>query len=261
MKYSLSTCELSLLAVLRSVLPLMSKRTAMMRPIFVMIHSPLVGPATWEPVRVALRRRGVQAAVPVLRDTTDGDLPYWRQAVDSVMVAMRGAPVGQPLVLVGHSGAGALLPVLGEALGRPVAAYVFVDAGIHRDGLSRLGMMDVEDAPFAGQLRAHLESGGRYPEWTDDQLQEAIPDDERRAAVLAEIRPRGLGFFSEPIPVPAGWPDAPSAYLQVSSAYAVPARQARELGWPVREIEGGHFLMLIDPETVAESILMLAGTT
>jgi pimeloyl-ACP methyl ester carboxylesterase len=232
----------------------------MLRPIFVLIHSPLVGPATWEPVRVELRRRGVQAAVPVLRDDAGGDLPYWRQAVDSVIVAMRGAPAGQPLVLVGHSGAGALLPVLGAQLGRPVAAYVFVDAGIHSDGLSRLEMMAAEDASIAGQLRAHLESGGRYPEWTDDQLQEAIPDDQWRAAVLAELNPRGLDFFSEPIPVPAGWPDAPCAYLRFSPGYGVPAGQARKLGWPVREIEGGHFLMLIDPETVAETILALAAT-
>jgi pimeloyl-ACP methyl ester carboxylesterase len=229
-----------------------------MRPIFVLIHSPLVGPATWEPVRVELRQRGVQAAAPVLRDEPESAAPFWRQEVESVVTALRGAPAGQPLVLVGHSGAGALLPALGEALGRPVAAYVFVDAGIHRDGLSRLEMMVVEDAPFAGQLRTHLEAGGRYPAWTDEQLQEAIPNDERRAAVLAEIRPRGLDFFSEPIPVPDGWPDAPAAYLQFSQAYDVPAAMARELGWPVRAIEGGHFLILIDPETVTEAILALA---
>jgi pimeloyl-ACP methyl ester carboxylesterase len=230
----------------------------MMRPIFVLIHSPLVGPATWEPVRVELRRRGVQAAVPVLRDEPGMDVPYWRQQVESVVTAMRGAPAGQPLVLVGHSGAGALLPALGAALGRPIAAYVFVDAGIHVDGLSRLEMMDAEDAPFAGQLRAHLEAGGSYPEWTDEQLEVAIPDHERRKAVLAEMRPRGLDFFSEPIPVQAGWPDAPAAYLQFSPAYDVPAATARELGWSVRAIEGGHFLILIDPETVAEAILALA---
>jgi pimeloyl-ACP methyl ester carboxylesterase len=230
----------------------------MTRPIFVLIHSPLVGPATWEPVRVELRRRGVQAAAPVLRDEPGSDVPFWRQHVASVVATLRGAPVGQPLVLVGHSGAGALLPVLGEALGRPVAASVFVDAGIHTDGLSRLEMMVAEDASFAGQLRTHLEAGGRYPEWTDKQLQEAIPDDERRTAVLAEMRPRGLDFFSEPIPVPDGWPDAPAAYLQFSPAYDVPAAKAREMGWPVRAIEGGHFLMLIDPDTVAEAILALA---
>ncbi len=230
-----------------------------MRPIFVLIHSPLVGPMTWEPVRVALRRRGVQAAAPALHDDPESDAPYWRQQVESVVEALRGAPAGQPLVLVGHSGAGALLPGLGAALGRPVAAYVFVDAGIHADGLSRLAMMEAEDAPFAGELRAQLEAGERYPEWTDAQLQEAIPDDERRAAVLAELRPRGLDFFSEPIPVPTGWPGARCAYLQFTSSYDVPAARARELGWPVQAIEGGHFLMLIDPETVADAILALAG--
>lgn len=232
-----------------------------MRPIFVLIHSPLVGPATWEPVRVELRRRGVLAAVPVLRDDAESDSPFWWQQVESVVTVLRGAHAQQPLVLVGHSGAGALLPALGAALGRPVRAYVFVDAGIHTDGLSRLEMIVAEDAPFAGQLRAHLEAGGLYPAWTDEQLQEAIPDDERRATVLAEIRPRNMNFFSEPISVPVGWPDAPAAYLQFSSAYDVPAAKAREQGWRVRKIEGGHFLMLIDPETVAEAIVTLADSS
>jgi pimeloyl-ACP methyl ester carboxylesterase len=228
-----------------------------MRPIFVLIHSPLVGPATWEPVRVALRQRGVQAAVPALRDDPERDEPYWSQQVAAVVATLRGAPEGQPLVLVGHSGAGALLPALGAALTQPIAAYVFVDAGIHTDGLSRLEMMVAEDAPFAESLRAHLQAGGRYPEWTDEQLREAIPDDTWRAAVLADLQPRGLDFFSEPIPVSPSWPDAPCVYMQFSPAYDVPAARARDLGWPVREIEGGHFLMLIDPETVAEAILDL----
>ncbi len=228
-----------------------------MHPIIVLVHSPLVGPATWEPVRIELRQRGLQAAVPILRDDAASGDPYWRQHVASVVATMRGAPAGQPLVLVGHSGAGALLPALGAALARPVAAYLFVDAGIHADGLSRLEVMIAEDAPFAHGLLAHLEAGGRYPEWTDEQLQDAIPDDALRAAVIAEMRPRGLDFFNEPIPVPAGWPDAPVAYMQFTASYDVPAARAREQGWPVREIEGSHFLMLIDPETVADAIVSL----
>jgi hypothetical protein len=230
-----------------------------MPPIFVLVHSPLVGPATWNPVRVALRRRGIQAAAPLLREDPARAVPYWQQAVESVVATMRGAPMDQPLVLVGHSGAGALLPALGTALGRPIAAYVFVDAGIHTDRLSRLAMMEAEDASFARQLREHLEAGGRYPEWTDAQLQDAIPDDVQRAAVLAEIRPRGLDFFSEPIPVPVDWPTGHCAYLQFSAAYDVPAARASAMGWPVREIEGSHFLMLVDPEIVADAILALAG--
>lgn len=233
----------------------------MARPIFVLVHSPLASPATWEPVRAELRRRGIQAAAPHVRDSAASDTPYWRQEVESVVTAMRGAPAAQPLALVGHSGAGALLPSLGAALERPIAAYVFVDAGIHQDGLSRLGIMEIESASFAGQLQAHLEAGRRFPEWTDEQLREAIPDDARRAAVLADLQPRGLDFFSEPIPVPVGWPDAPCAFLQFSASYDQPAARARALGWPVRTIEGGHFLMLIDPETVADAIVTLAGVS
>ena len=71
------------------------------------------------------------------------------------------------------------------------------------------------------------------------------------------MRPRPLAFFTEPIPVFAGWPDAPCAFLQFSPAYDVPARRAREAGWRYREIAAGHFHMLVDPAAVADALLDL----
>ena len=79
-----------------------------------------------------------------------------------------------------------------------------------------------------------------------------------RRRLLAELRPRPLAFFTEPIPaVFAGWPDAPCAFLQYSSAYDVPARRAKEAGWRYREIAAGHFHMLVDPAPVANTLLDL----
>jgi hypothetical protein len=68
-----------------------------------------------------------------------------------------------------------------------------------------------------------------------------------------------LSFFLEPIPVPAGWPDAPCGYLRLSPAYDGPANRARAAGWPVREIDGNHFQMLIDPAGVTTALLDLAA--
>ncbi len=36
--------------------------------VFVLLHSPLVGPLTWGPVADELRRRGIEAIVPALRE-------------------------------------------------------------------------------------------------------------------------------------------------------------------------------------------------
>lgn len=226
-------------------------------PFWVLIHSPLVGSFSWSLVADALQTRGRHAVVPALHDMDDMAQPYWQQQVESVAVALAATPRTRPLLLAAHSGAGPLLPALRAALPQPCAAYVFVDAGLPHDRASRLGLLRAESPLIAGQLEQVLESGGRFPTWDDAQIRDLVPDPLRRQQLLAELRPRGLSFFSEPIPVFAGWPDAPCAYVQLSSAYAVYAQTARRLGWPTRTIQAGHFQMLVAPEAVAQLLLAL----
>ena len=44
-----------------------------------------------------------------------------------------------PVVLVAHSGAGPLLPAIRASIHNPIRAYVFVDAGLPRDGRGKIG--------------------------------------------------------------------------------------------------------------------------
>lgn len=222
---------------------------------FVLIHSPLVGILTWKPVAEEMRRRGIRAIVPALEDAPASPDPFWKQQVDSVAGEMNDIPGDIPIVLVGHSGAGPLLPAIAGSALNPVHAYVFVDAGIPRDGATRLDLMRTEDPQWAAGFQEKLERGVRYPDWSLDDLQAAIPDLALRRQMAAELRPRGLDFFTEPIPVFEGWPDAPCVYVQFSAAYEKPARQARRLGWIVDNIDAGHFHMLVDPSTVTDRIL------
>lgn len=223
----------------------------------VLIHSPLVGPFSWSLVADVLRRQGQQVIVPALTDADDLARPYWQQHVASIAGALAAVPASLPLLLVAHSGAGPLLAAIGAALRHPRAGYLFVDAGLPRDQASRLDLLRAESPPVAEQLQQVLEAGGRFPAWNEPQLRDLVPDPGARARLLAELQPRGLAFFSEPIPVFAGWPDAPCAYLQLSPAYAGSADAARRLGWPVRAIQAGHFHMLVAPEAVAQMMVQL----
>jgi hypothetical protein len=230
----------------------------MQTPVFVLVHSPLVGAATWTQVAERLRALGVGAVMPVLRDNGEEAGPFWQQHALSAALLLAALPRGRPLILAGHSGAGPLLPAIRRAAERDVAAYVFVDAGIPEDGRSRLDLLRSEMPEVADRFQAHLEGGGRYPAWQDQDLVETLPDPEQRARVLAEVQPRAIGFWTEPIPVDEGWPDAPCAYLQLSDAYSVPAKRARHEGWVYDRIDGGHFQMLVDPETVSEALVNLS---
>lgn len=231
-----------------------------MKATLALIHSPLVGPLTWSAMLAELQRRGLPAVAPELRDSGSGSGsgPYWQQHARSAAAAIEDSAPGQPLILVGHSGAGPLLPAIRRACACPVAAYVFVDAGLPHDGLSRLAEMEESAPELAALLSEHLAAGGRFPEWSDDDLREVIPDDCLRQGLLAELRPRALDFFTEPIPGFHGQPDAPCGYIQLSAAYQAPAAQAQSQGWAYRAIDAGHFHMLVEPAAVTAALLEIA---
>lgn len=231
--------------------------------VVVLAHSPLTGPAAWGRLPEVLRDRGHELVVV---EVTDDDAPPYagRYVARAALQVAAGVPSG-PVVLVGHSGAGYLLPQIGaarRAARAPVAAYVFLDAGIpYGRGATRSTLLRGEDQSFADDLDALLAAGGAFPTWDDDDLRDLVPDDELRAALVRSLRPRGQDFFTEPLPFPADWPDAPCGFVRLSAAYERPARVARSRGWPVVEADlaGGHFAMCTDPDGVADALEELFG--
>jgi len=227
--------------------------------VYILIHSPLVGPLTWKLVADQMRQRDMEVIVPTLVDSPDSEEPYWKQQAESVSQALSQIPKDTFVTLVAHSGAGPLLPVIRQSLENPVNAYVFVDAGIPRNDATRLDLMKSEDSDWANQFQEYLESGGRFPNWSADDLEEIIPDESVRAQMVAEIHSRALDFFTEPIPVFEGWPDAPCVYILFSEPYKRAAVQARESGWQTYELGAGHFHMLVDRKAVTDLILKAAN--
>ena len=208
-----------------------------------------------------MRKRGLDVLVPTLHDAPDSTEPFWKQHADSVSQALKKIPKDTFITLVAHSGAGPLLPAIRASLANPVNAYVFVDAGIPRDGATRLDMMKSEDPEWAAQFQKELEQGDRFPTWGFNDLQEVLPDASLRRQMVAELRPRGLNFFTEPIPVFHGWPEAPCVYIQFSAPYERPAAHAERAGWLTYRLEAGHFHMLVNPAVVTNLMIEAMNTS
>lgn len=225
-----------------------------LNPVYVLIHSPLVGPSTWTLVADELQRSGSIVNLPALQDSPNKKLPYWQQNASSIAQVLADVPKTAHLLLVAHSGAGPLLPAIRQSIPNPVHAYIFVDAGIPLHNATRLDLMSMEDAEWANEFQKELEHGGRFPTWSSDDLREIIPNDLLRANVVSELRPRGLDFFTERIPVFDGWPDAACVYIQFSDSYEWDAERARQAGWATYKVQAGHFHMLVEPQTVAQLI-------
>jgi hypothetical protein len=226
---------------------------------WLLVHSPIVGPDTWEPVASLLRAGGDEVAVPHLRM---GDRPPFatRHAEAAVNAPL---PADCRPIVVAHSGAGGLLGMIGRRLsdaGAPPAAYVLADAGVPATApASRLQQLRAEAPELADRLEAILAAGSRFPDWTDEQLAPLVPDPTRRALLVANLQPAPAAYWTEPLPVTPDWPDAPGAVVLFSGSYEPTAAFAAARGWPLRRLsEDNHFLPLAGPDAVAATLAALA---
>jgi hypothetical protein len=215
-----------------------------------LVHSPLVGRATWDLVAADLAGRGYQVAVPDLTGTVAAGPPYCSRQAEVIA----SSAAGEPAILVGHSGAGPLLAAAGAIIGQ-VRGYLFADAGLPVPGRR---WMDTVPPGLAAQLREMADAQGWLPPWPRWWGQEAfaglIPDPAMRERFAAGCPRLPLAMFEEVHPPAPHWPDAPAAYLRLSEAYADQAAQARQLGWPVTHLASHHLAPLTDPGLVAGAL-------
>jgi pimeloyl-ACP methyl ester carboxylesterase len=165
--------------------------------VFVLVHSPLVGPSTWSPVARELERRGRQAVVPSLLGPAGAPPGDWRHCVEAAHDAVR--TLSDPIVLVGHSGGGLLLPVITDAVAPPVSGLIFVDSAVP----ASTGDTQLVPSPFLDHLRT-LAVGGMLPPWStwfgEDAMRELVPDEALRVALAEEMRSLPLAYFEHRIP-------------------------------------------------------------
>jgi hypothetical protein len=226
----------------------------------VLVHSPLVGPTTWEPTAAALRAAGRDVRVPALTPPLEAARPRWRTAADEVVTATAEVAPDRPLVVVGHSAAGPRVPVIGHALtgaGHRVDAYVLVDAGMPYPDRVPAEALPPE---FVAHLDALVQADGLLPPWPEwwppEVLAGLVPDEGLRARVAAECRPTPRDLYDEPVPVLDGWPGStPCGYL--SFTYEDDAAEAERRGWAVVRADGHHLRPTVDPDGVASLLLAL----
>jgi hypothetical protein len=223
--------------------------------LLLLVHSPLVGHATWDLVAAGLAGRGYRVGVPDLTGTVAAGPPYCSRQAEVIA----SSASAKPAILIGHSGAGPLLAAAGALLGQ-VRGYIFVDAGLPAPGRSWMETVPVD---LAAQLREMADAQGWLPPWPqwwgDEVLAGLIPDPDVRWRFVAGCPRLPLAMFEEVHPPAPLWPDAPAAYLQLSEAYEDQAATARELGWPVTHRISHHLAPLTDPGLVTESLRELLG--
>ena len=208
---------------------------------FLVLPSPLLGPASYEPLAEALRRRGHDASVANCPE------PIRPQG----LVAAWAAGASGADALVAHSNAGYLAGTVAAVGG--VGAVLYVDAALPPlHGPTRL-------APpgLLATLAGLADKGGRLPAWTrwwpEEETRELLPgawfDRVDAGAPCVE-----LSYFESEITPPPGWSEAPAGYLAFGTTYAGELEVARTAGWPVAQLSGHHLWHLARPDDVASAL-------
>lgn len=213
--------------------------------VYLLVHSPLTGPACWDPVRGELTRRGHEAAVAVLPELSD--------PVTVAQAIADQAVAGTVLVL--HSGAGSLAPAIADLSEGRIMAAAFVDAVLPHPG--RNWFDTASDA--LGQRLRDLAVDGLVPPWDQwfgaGAMAQLLSDPDHRKAFERELRPTPLSWLEAPAPgVGFGLVEA-SAYLRLSKIYEAEAAQARHMGWPTLRLDLGHLAGMTHPEEVVSSLI------
>jgi pimeloyl-ACP methyl ester carboxylesterase len=195
--------------------------------------------------------------VPSLLGPTGAPPLDWRQSVAAARDAI--LEVAVPIVLVGHSGGGLLLPVIADAMTTPVSGLIFVDSGVP----AATGKTPITRPSFIDHLRS-LAVDGTLPPWStwwgDDVMRDLVPDAELRASLAGEMPSLPLSYFEQEIPSPPGWECVPCAFLLLSDAYEEAATEARDRGWRVEEITGAqHLDIAVAPEAIADALIRLSA--
>ena len=154
----------------------------------------------------------------------------------------------EDVVVVGHSAAGAILPVVAGR--RPKARLIFVDATLPPcDGTGTAGGQFLE-------ALGGIATDGLLPAWSqwwgEGVLRFLVQDEARRREIEQELPRLPLLFFETPIPLPPDWCAGRGGFLLLSEFYRADATAAAALGWPVVERPGGHLDIVNDEEDIAE---------
>jgi hypothetical protein len=211
------------------------------------VHSPLVGPSTVRPLADALDAVGWSTTVPDLRDAVSSPEAY----IDAV-----GRAVDSVDVVIGHSGAGAILPVV--AANTTASATVFIDALV-----PDTSDVFMPSGRFVELLDSLPVSEGLLPPWHEwwptETLEQVLPDDSLRRLVVSEIPRVPRSFYDQSVPLPEAWWTRPAAYLQLSPAYDDDRIRAERWGWPTCQLMGHHLDLVSRPDAIARIVTDLVG--
>jgi pimeloyl-ACP methyl ester carboxylesterase len=231
------------------------------KPTIVLVHGAFADASSWNGVIERLQQQGYTVIAPAN--------PLRGLAADSAYTASLLNQIDGPVLLVGHSYAGAV--ITNAATSTPnVVGLVYIAAFATEEGEN---LNDVESGSKDSILGAALVQY-KYPAGPDETAVElAVNPALFRAAFAADLppettallaatqRPTAVTAFSEASGPPA-WKKLPSWTAVATGDKAAGAdvirSEAQRAGAHITEVEGSHLIMISQPQAVTDVIVTAA---
>lgn len=227
-----------------------------MTTLWLLVHSPLLGPSSLEPLAKVLTAVGGTVALPDLTPCTEADIPdvRYRELARNAgrkLSARHGDDPDIDVVVLGHSGAGPHLPEISAGVGvQPILA--FVDAAVPPTSRAYRTPSNIEvlldKQTVDGRLRPWLDW------WPTEVVADLLPDPEDRARLAIDLPRLPRSFHRGEIPVPDGWSSRHCLFLRLSEAYDAELAEATRRGWPTATLDSTHLGPFVEPERVAAAL-------
>lgn len=227
---------------------------------WLLVPSPLLGPASWGQVATELVAQGHRAEVVSATMTTTADYdhitPWIGQILDTA-----SAPSSMQTVVVTHSAACPRAPLLVDELinkGWDVTAMVLVD------GRFPNGRAFTDENPrFAAMLDGMIRPDDYlppWPRWWGSLVQGLVVDGAARDLVFNEAPPIPRHWFDQACPTPELPPTVGRGFLSFGPGYADALEAAFDDGWMTLRLDGDHLHQVVAPKRVAAALkAMIAG--
>lgn len=232
-----------------------------MTPTLILIHGGQMGAWAYDRLIPRLRQRGVASVAVDLpnSDPTIGADGYVQVILD------RLASIQGEIVLVGHSMAGLIIPIVASR--RPVQRLVFVCAGYPEPGRSHLDVRSSQpgEGVSPGPAAAWHQVGDVHM-LPPEQARELFFDDcdpDVQDWAIARMRPQARLPLREVTPLHA-WPDTPRTLIIASDDRCIPRELAirtaeRLFGQRPTELPGGHCPAISRPAALASLLVDAIG--
>ena len=222
---------------------------------FVLVHGAWHGAWCWERVIPELASRGHDALAVDM--PVDEPKAAWNEYADAISNVIDDVPV----VLVGHSLAGHVIPIVAERA--PVQTTVFLGAGLPIAESFAALMQEQPEHFRPGLVQKMRFADDGATTWDTEDAIEIFYNDCGRTdaeAAVAQLRKQYMNHIDQPYPLEK-FPNAPSTYIVCARDEAItPAWQRRvpaELGMDMVEIDASHSPFWSRPADLADILASL----